>query len=429
MKYFFLLLLSLTALQALPFNLIKHGTANESEPTLLVIGGIHGNEPGSYFAPAILAQYYTIKKGNLWVIPNLNHPSIAMNSRGINGDMNRKFAEIDPKDPDFYTVQEIKKIITSPNIDLILNLHDGHGFYRKEFKNTIFNPKAWGQTCVIDQKTMDSDHPYRDLDKIALAVSQELNDGLIQDYHSFDIRNTNTRFDDEAMKHSLTFFAINQNKPAFAIETSKNLPKLHEKVFYQLRAIEAYMRFMGITYERSFDLKIDNIIDILKQYGTVKINNTTQLPLSNIKNQVNFIPMKKDSNSFEFSHPLGLMVKNKEKYDLYIGNQKISTFSSSTQDGATCDDKIMMDIDKNQKNIIFSTEFFVTDDFKVIMSSKDVRVNIIGYSSVKGNDEANVRISLRDLDPKYSLDKDNKIYRIEFYKGNRFCGMILAHFK
>ncbi len=182
------------------------------------------------------------------------HISIAMNSRGINGDMNRKFADINANDPDITIVQEIQKIITDPKVDLILNLHDGHGFYRKEYKNTIFNPAAWGQTCVIDQESLDGDHPYKDLDKIALAVQQEVNDGLIEDHHCFDIRNTNTRFDDEAMKHSLTFFAVNQNKPAFAIETSKNLPTLHEKVFYQLRAIEGYMRYMGISYTRSFDL-------------------------------------------------------------------------------------------------------------------------------------------------------------------------------
>ena len=99
-----------------------------------------------------------------------------MNSRGINGDMNRKFADIDIHDLDYPIVDELKKIITDPQVDLILNLHDGHGFYRKEYKNTIFNPGAWGQTCVIDQGVLDCDHQYKDLNKIASAVSQGLND-------------------------------------------------------------------------------------------------------------------------------------------------------------------------------------------------------------------------------------------------------------
>lgn len=429
MKLLFLFCALILNLYALPFALIKHESLNHNDgPTLLVISGIHGNEPGSYFAASILAEYYTIQRGNLWIVPNLNHTSITMNSRGINGDMNRKFAEIDPNDPDYTIIQEIKTIINEPKVDLLLNLHDGHGFYRKEYKNTIFNPGAWGQTCVIDQNTLDSDHPYKDLNKIALAVREELNDGLIEDHHCFDIRNTNTRFDDEAMKHSLTYYAINHNKPAFAIETSKNLPTLHEKVFYQLRAIEAYMRFMGIAYKRSFDLNTENLIKILNMYESVTINNTSVLYLENVKKELSFIPLKSDSNLFEFTHPLGFALKNKDKYDIFIGNKKVTTLLPSVHDYIKCDDKIAVEIDKNQKNITFATEFFVIADFKVIIQNKDLRVNIIGYSPKKGNDEANVSVSLGDLDPKYSIDKDHKVYRIEFYRGNRFCGMVLAHF-
>jgi hypothetical protein len=429
MKFLLLLFLSILQSHALPFSFIKHESPNHDGPTLLVIGGIHGNEPGSYYATSILSQYYTIQSGNLWIVPNLNQLSIAMDSRGVNGDMNRKFAEIDPNDPDYTIVKEIQNIIIEPKVDLLLNLHDGHGFYRKEYKNTIFNPGAWGQTCVIDQTTLDSDHPYKDLNKIALGVREELNDGLIEDYHSFDIRNTNTRFDDEAMKHSLTYFAINHNKPAFAIETSKNLPTLPEKVFYQLRAIEAYMRFLGITYTRSFNLTTENLINLLKKSESVTINNTFILNLDNINNNLSYIPLQSDSNHFEFSHPLGFVVKNKGKFDIYIGNKKVTTLSPSIHEFSKCDEKIVLEIDKKQKNVIFATDFFVTADFKVIIQNKDIRVNIIGYTPKSGNDEANVNVSIGDLDPKYSIDQNHKVYRVEFYRGNRFCGMVLAHFK
>lgn len=46
----FLILLGLTSLQALPFNFFqKENNTSQSGHTLLVIGGIHGNEPGSYY--------------------------------------------------------------------------------------------------------------------------------------------------------------------------------------------------------------------------------------------------------------------------------------------------------------------------------------------------------------------------------------------
>jgi hypothetical protein len=424
---FFLYLVSLS--YALPFSLIKHETSKTEGPTLLVIGGIHGNEPGSYFAAAILSQYYTIGKGNLWVIPNLNALSIALNSRGINGDMNRKFADIQTSDPDIKIVQEVQKIITDPKVDLVLNLHDGHGFYRKEYMSTIFNPAAWGQTCVIDQGSLDGDHLYKDLNKIAMAVSNEVNNDLLEDHHCFDIRNTNTRFDDEEMKHSLTFFAINHNKPAFAIETSKNLPTLEEKVFYQLRAIEGYMRYMGISYTRSFDLNRENLKNILKCDGNVTINNTTTLNFENLRNELSFIPLQSTGNDFNFSHPLGFALKKSDKYDLYIGNRKASSLTPSFHEMAEPDDNITVEIDKYQKNITFATEFSVTADFKVIIHNQDMRVNIIGYSPKNGVNEANMYVSINDLDPKYSLDRNHQVYRVEFYKGNRFCGMILAHFK
>ena len=108
----FLPFLLLTSLYALPFNFIKKETSPLKTPTLLVIGGIHGNEPGGYFSAAILAHYYTVDEGNLWIVPDLNRPSIQQNSRGINGDMNRKFADIDPNDPDIEAVQSIQSIIT-----------------------------------------------------------------------------------------------------------------------------------------------------------------------------------------------------------------------------------------------------------------------------------------------------------------------------
>ncbi|HEX5623982.1 MAG TPA: M99 family carboxypeptidase catalytic domain-containing protein [Sulfuricurvum sp.] len=428
MRLFFAFLYLTAALQALPFSLVKHKASDNNDTTLLVIGGIHGNEPGSYFAASILTQYYTITKGNLWVIPNLNHTSILMNSRGVNGDMNRKFADIDPNDPDLSIVEELKNIIVDPKVDLILNLHDGHGFYRKEYKNTIFNPGAWGQTCVIDQGALDGEHRYKDLDKIATAVSKELNGGLIENHHCFDVRNTNTRFDDEAMKHSLTFFAINHNKPAFAIETSKNLPTLHEKVFYHLRAIEGYMRYMGITYQRSFELTPEKLNEILQKDGDVTINNNTYLNLVDLKNDLSFIPLKSEGNGFAFSHPLGGILQDKGKFHLYVGNRKISSLTPSIHSDAQSSEKPILEIDGKSHVINFAKEYSVNADFKVVTDPK-TRVNIIGFTREGKKDESNINVSLKDLDPKYSVDKNAKVYRAEFYRDSAFYGMILIHFK
>ncbi len=247
LKFFFILLFSYSILNA-NIQLIKKQN-DDSNTTLLVIAGIHGDEPGSYFAASILATNYTITSKNLWIVPNLNKASIQRNRRGVNGDMNRKFAKNQLKDKDNKIVQEIKKTILSKEVSLVLNLHDGHGFYRKENHGKIFNPNAWGQTCVIDQCKLNQNQPFGNLSDIATIVKNNLNKHILEEHHSFDVKNTKTKFDDEAMQLSLTYFAVTHNKPAFAIESSKNLSSLSQKVFYQLLAIEEFMKIMDIKYE------------------------------------------------------------------------------------------------------------------------------------------------------------------------------------
>lgn len=343
--------------------------------------------------------------------------------------MNRKFSNLKQDDPDYSIVEEIKKIILRPEIGLILNLHDGHGFYRKVYQNTIFNPNAWGQTCVIDQTNLDGEHPFGDLGEIATQVSRQVNGDLIEDHHLFDVRNTNTRFDDEAMQHSLTYFAVTNNKPAFAIETSKNLPTLHHKVYYQLRAIECYMTFMGIKFKRDFDLTPEVIQTILEENGMVTINDNISFNLNDLKNDLSFIPLESEGNTIVFSHPLGSSINKQGKYDLYVGNKLITTLSPSIHEKAVCDSNIMLEVDGILKPVKFATDFFVNADFKVKIEKSDVRVNVIGFTPKGGGNEAGHLIRLENLDPSFSVDRQHKIFRVEFYRGNRFCGLVLVHFK
>ena len=85
---------------SLDFTLHKKGT-DPDENVLLVIGGIQGDEPGGFNAASLLVTHYKITKGRVWVVPNLNFLSIVERSRGPYGDMNRKFADLSPKDPEY----------------------------------------------------------------------------------------------------------------------------------------------------------------------------------------------------------------------------------------------------------------------------------------------------------------------------------------
>jgi hypothetical protein len=416
------------SLYAYDFEFFKKDGADGNN-TLLVIGGIHGNEPGGYYSADILARRYKIKSGHLWVIPNLNSKSIQADQRGVNGDMNRKFADIDPKDPDFKIVTDVKKILLEKQVTAIINLHDGHGFYREKDMGTIFNPKAWGQTCVIDQCEVNGTAAFGEMDKIANLVKKRVNESLIDDDHIFNVKNTNTKFDDEEMRHSLTFFAITHNKPAFAIETSKHLSTVSQKVFYQLNALETFMSIMGIKYERDFNLTQADIKQMIEDDGNITINGAMTLDLNNIKKSLSFIPIKSSNNQFQFTSSIGSIKTSKRSYEIYVGSKKITKFV--VQKSMPCklkNAKVRIIVDGKPQDVNFASEISVKDDFKV-EKSKKYRVNVIGYTTKGNKDESEVDLDLKSLNKTYALDNKDRKYRIEFYDRKDFCGMIVVNFR
>ena len=119
-----------------------------SGSTLLLLGGIQGDEPGGYLAADLYADI-SLKKGNIIVVPRANFPSIVGNSRGVAGDMNRKFAgRIMASDRDAAVVGVIKELMNES--DFFLNLHDGSGFFSPVWESTLRNPMRFGQSIIAD---------------------------------------------------------------------------------------------------------------------------------------------------------------------------------------------------------------------------------------------------------------------------------------
>ena len=419
-KIFFLIIFIYLNAANLHFSLYKKDGIPGN--TLLVIGGIHGNEPGGYYAPSFLVKYYKIIKGSLWIVPNLNFDSIIKFRRGIYGDMNRKFAYISKYDKDYDIVKDIKKIILNPKIDLILNLHDGHGFYRDSWQNSIFNPAAWGQTCIIDQEKIKT-KKFGNLGEIARKVSSNLNTDLQKDYHFFNVKNTHTKFKDEQMRLSLTYFAITHGKPAFAIETSKNIKDLPTKIYYQLRAIEEYMQIMNIEYKRNFALNIPTIKKLLKNEEYVYINNNTVLPVKNIDKIVRYFPLTSKNITYKSKNPLIAVVKEKNHYVLYEGFHRRAVLYPQYFKNFCKIKKVNVEIDGIKKEISIPSIVKVKKYFKVLSNK---RVNVIGFSSKKS--ESFIKITKKDLLKKYAVDKKGNIFRVEIYDNKSFCGMFLIDF-
>jgi len=414
------------ALPDLEFSLHKNGFPDKG-PTLLVIGGIQGDEPGGFTAASLLVTHYKITSGQVWIVPNLNFESIIRRSRGIHGDMNRKFSKLKPTDPEFETVQKIKQIITSPDVDIILNLHDGSGFYNEKYIDAKHNPKRWGQSLIIDQAEIGKG-PYSHLEAIGKRVVSKVNKFIKQPLHQYRLKNTHTALGDKEMEKTLTYFAINHAKPAFGVEASKTF-LTHRRAYYHLRVMEAFMSEIGIKYERKFNLAETDIKKAM--YDKLQLafyDNKVLLDMANARKRLNYVPFKKNADINYFSgNPLVAVVSNKNRFNVRYGNRNLTYLKPSYFDYDDSLEGIKVSVDGQLRDIRLGSIIDVNRNFKV-HKIKGYRVNVIGYTRKGIRDESNQTIKLEYIMKRYSVDKQSKIFRVEIYQGSKYCGMILVRF-
>ncbi len=223
-----------------------HGT--DKGKTLIIIGGIQGDEPGGYTTADLYADM-TLKKGNLIVVPRANFLSIIKHKREINNDMNRRFNE---KNREYYEdkIVEILKELISQS-DYLLNLHEGSGFYSDTRISDLRNPNRFGQSIIADTdiyKTDDGKVLY--LGRIAREVADEVNLNIKEESHYFRFNNHRTfekNTSHPEQRKSATFYALSTHSiPAFGIEASKEINDLEKKVRYQTLVINTFLEKFGI---------------------------------------------------------------------------------------------------------------------------------------------------------------------------------------
>lgn len=411
----------------LNFTLHKLGKAQDG-PTLLIIGGIQGDEPGGFNAASLIVTDYTITSGNVWVVPNLNFISIINRTRGVYGDMNRKFSTIKNTDPELETIKKIKEIILDKNVTMVLNLHDGSGFYRPGYVDRWHCPDRWGQCIIIDREKISTEK-FGHLQKTAEQVVASVNRHLYAEGHRYHIKNTKTHLGNPEMEKTLSYFAVKNGVPAFGLEVSKSFPT-HKRAYYHLRAIEAFMDTLNIKYKRNFSLTADKVRSAIRNnVRLVLYENKIFLDMKNARNRLNYLPLKKDSDiSFTPSNPLLTIVPAGEKYRVYHGNRRIAHIHPQYFDYDTGSTNIHMEIDGTQRSINFGKMVSVADSF-MVMPKDGYRVNIIGYRKEGASSECGIKIRKKDIQERFSLDMKGDVYRVEVYKDELFSGMVLVNFE
>lgn len=426
--YKFLCLVTLvTSLSANSFNfdLIKKGVDDNN--TLLVIGGIQGDEPGGFISASLLSTHYEITKGSVWIVPNLNFYSIIKRSRGPHGDMNRKFAYLSKNDPEYDAIQRIKSYIKDEKVKLIVNLHDGSGYYRPTYIDNLHSPRRWGQCSIIDQSKIDVPM-YSNLKEISDQVVSYVNENLLKQEHIYHVHNTRTKEGDKEMEKTLTYFAINQGKAAFGNEASKSLPT-HDRTYYHLLALEKYMDIMGIEYKRKFEMTSSGIYAAINNDIYISLyDDKIKLPLSEIRGFLKYFPIKKGQIvDFKASNPLMMIVKKGNIYTIHYGNRRLSNLKADYQEYDEGDNKVDFLVDGVHQEVAFGTIVDIKKSF-LVKQNKNFRINVIGYRNKK-NIETGVTIEKKQIAKKFSIDKRGSIYRVEYYAKDKFAGMVLVKFK
>lgn len=434
MKKFFLLIVA--GLAALIHSVCAYGQpdftlhkleSGQAGNTLFVVGGIQGDEPGGFNAASLLVTHYKITRGSVWVVPNLNFISIINQSRGIYGDLNRKFLAVQKEDPEYKTIRDIKSIILDNRVDMVLNLHDGSGFYRTRYIDPMHNPQNWGQSVIIDQERIDKE-PFGNLYDIAQQVVAKVNTHLFSEEHACHVKDTKTPHGDMEMEKALTYFAVRNSKPAFGVEISKEFSAVR-RTYYHLRAIESFMNILGIEYERRFALSPEEIESAIEQNMTVALyDKRIFLDVTNARKRLSFIPFKKGSAvDFIASNPLLTIINAGNCYDVYHGNRRITSIYPHYLDYDASSTDITMQIDGAEKNVMLGGVVDVGDSF-VVIPKEGYRVNVIGFKKQGIRNESGIAICKNDTQPCFSVDKSGKLYRVEVYREKKFTGMVLVHF-
>lgn len=128
----------------LPFKVRIYNGSSKGK-TIMLVGGVHGNEPSGAHALTNLCNMLDsgkigLKRGKLIIVPVANEWGISHYERGngqfLNSDVNRNFTESGPADDISAALAKLSK-----GADLVFDFHEGWGYHK-------INPESIGSTIT-----------------------------------------------------------------------------------------------------------------------------------------------------------------------------------------------------------------------------------------------------------------------------------------
>lgn len=408
------------------FSLLQRGTSNPGT-TLLIVAGIDGDEPGGFHAAATLATRYRISGGQLWIVPDFHARAIR---KRVRGDINLKFAAIASDDPLFAPVERIKQIVTAAEVDLVINLHDGSGFYHPTRIDRQRNPWRWGQSIVIDQEELPG-VPFGELHRTATAVLEQINRQARSEAEFFQVKNmrTATLPATAAAPRSLSYFAVQNGKPALSIEASKTHP-VYLRTYYHLLAIEALMKQAGISFTRDFQLNPAAVDRVLREDARMTLaHGRIFLDLNAMRRELADFPLPAQAErTVAAANPLISLQPEGEQYRIHYGNNRLALLHPRRVELDPAPQPVAMTIDGVRRQVEPGGVVAVRSQVQVSPAA-DVRISVVGLDQAKTGDDGMMVFDKKALDPRASIDRAGELFRLEIYRAGRFSGMILLDFR
>ncbi len=442
---------------------------NGKEPgaTMMIMGGIQGDEPGGYLAADLYADM-RLEKGSLIVVPRTNFFSIRRNQRGVDGDLNRKFGGArSAKDIDSNIIGILQSLMEKS--DVLLNLHEGSGFYSPDSMSTLRNPSRYGQSIIADASTYKRpDGKVIDLETTVRRVLKDINGNIRDTDHHFLFNNHNTLSETthhREQRKSATFHALTVvGIPAFGIETSKEISSIETKVRYQTLAINAFMKEFDIVPEHpsislptpELDHLVINVVGNPVPFA-VKNGSALTVPPGTPIHITSIVANYERGLSLDIigagnSNDLGRIITInsstviKVYKDAYLCGE-VNVVASAAQ---TTSRKLSARMQKQvaaprfeirigDKNMVVSggdTLHIIRGDMLEIVNAEapgadpNLRVNFVGFVGNERRNDAEDRgyriDTAKDLITRFSTDGNGMEYRIEALSGQRVVGTMFV---
>ncbi|MFN3409742.1 MAG: succinylglutamate desuccinylase/aspartoacylase family protein [Limisphaerales bacterium] len=201
-------------------------------PTVLIVGGVHGNEPaGAAAAEAI--RHWPLRSGKLVVVPRANVPGLAANTRRMPGvdtnhaDLNRNYPRAgQPEETRGEVAAAIWQVVRQHQPDWVLDLHEGFDFHK-------VNSRSVGSTVIAAR------------DERSRAAGQLMVDAVNADIADADLEFTLVH---QPIDGSLARAAVEHLKiPGFTLETTTKNQPLAKRVAQHETMVRALLAHLNMV--------------------------------------------------------------------------------------------------------------------------------------------------------------------------------------